>query len=637
VTRSAAQDRHAALLALGDRYAGLGLAAAARGAFERALRRAADDDPEPARRLSELALARGDSALARAMAEQVVARAPGPASRLLLGRAQLEDGALDAARLSFVAVLEGAGADPELRARAHLGLARVAAVRADTAGAGANAMAAVDELISIADDVRRIDDNLPLVEEVIRRAVIAGRSADLMEAIAGRREAGAGGAHELLRAIALAIRQSRGEAGVTDDQIESALARELEAHPGSVATRLYLAERMMRRRGRQPAARAEAIGELGALRDQLAAAPFSPATTALRARVEMMLAAAYEEDPATVADAEEAYRAALALRPDAGGVAGRLALLALARGDQEAARDGAVRALRIDGDARLGWRTAAQVVASLRGVDADEAVAALLAAAGGDNRAAIRLLAASNEVARELVLHGVHARGHRLKNLLGIIGARVRSARKLAGDDDRLVARLGDLEGEVTNLYDEWAAYLRSMQSPTGGVIELVPVTTLLDEVVAAARARTSVVIDLRVEDGLPDLRGDRMLLSEALLNVIHNAAEACEGSGGRVEVTASAGRPGSAPVVEIEVADSGPGIARGDLARVFSPGFTTKESGSGVGLVIAERVIASHHGRILIDSELGRGTRVSLMLPSDLGGFAGLASFPLAPRGGQE
>src|SRR5690606_34268361 len=131
---------------------------------------------------------------------------------------------------------------------------------------------------------------------------------------------------------------------------------------------------------------------------------------------------------------------------------------------------------------------------------------------------------------------------------------------------------------------------------------------------------------------GMPDLRGDRVLLREALLNIISNAAEASEATGGRVDVSARA--TGATPTIEIEIADTGPGIPRADLGRVFAPGFTTKESGSGIGLAIAERVVSAHHGRIRVDSEPGQGTRVIVVLPCDLGGFATLARF--ARSGGE-
>ena len=72
-------------------------------------------------------------------------------------------------------------------------------------------------------------------------------------------------------------------------------------------------------------------------------------------------------------------------------------------------------------------------------------------------------------------------------------------------------------------------------------------------------------------------------------------------------------------------MSDSGPGIPPADLPRLFSPGFTTKKSGSGIGLAVAERAVEAHHGRILIDSEVGRGTRVVVFLPTDLAAFAPL------------
>jgi two-component system NtrC family sensor kinase len=62
-------------------------------------------------------------------------------------------------------------------------------------------------------------------------------------------------------------------------------------------------------------------------------------------------------------------------------------------------------------------------------------------------------------------------------------------------------------------------------------------------------------------------------------------------------------------------------------MARIFAPGFTTKIRGSGVGLAVTNRVVAAHHGRILVDSEVERGTTITVVLPSDLGGFSSLAT----------
>ena len=215
--------------------------------------------------------------------------------------------------------------------------------------------------------------------------------------------------------------------------------------------------------------------------------------------------------------------------------------------------------------------------------------------------------------------------------------------RKLVGDPGRpappeLLERLRDLETDVTALYEEWAQYLRSMQAPTP-TIELVPLSPLVHEVVIAAQARTqSVPIALETVAGLPDMRGDRLLLREALLNVVSNAAEACAANGGgevavRVRAIAAPGAS-TAPLVELVISDTGPGIPRAHLGRLFVPGFTTKETGSGVGLAIAERVVAAHHGRITVDSEEGRGTTITITLPTDKAGLQQLPLWTSAERG---
>ena len=76
-----------------------------------------------------------------------------------------------------------------------------------------------------------------------------------------------------------------------------------------------------------------------------------------------------------------------------------------------------------------------------------------------------------------------------------------------------------------------------------------------------------------------------------------------------------------------------GPGIARAHLGRLFVPGFTTKETGSGVGLAIAERVITAHHGRIAVDSSEGQGTTVTITLPTDVSVLSALGGIAFGAR----
>ncbi|MEO8842118.1 MAG: ATP-binding protein [Kofleriaceae bacterium] len=609
-----------ALVELGDRYWALGLPAAAKSALIRAL--AHTDDVTPALRLAEIALAQGDAQGARLYAAEAAKRAPGPATRILLGRAQLAAGELAAARMSLSVALDAPKCGPWDRARAHLELARAADAQRDMAGAAAQAGAAFDAVLTAA---QRPPLDFATVEEIAATVVAHGRAADATTSLETVR--GMPGAAACTAAL-YAARQTAGDATVTDTMIDDELAAaEIEAGP----TRSALVLRRLERRARRPnapvAEREALIGEL----DGFAAASTNDELTAPeRARLAFLRAGLYEDDPQTRERAEDAYRKGLAFQPGHTAAACRLALLVLDRGDQAGALAEIERALRIDASYGLAWRNAARMLDASSpslGVVVSKLLDAANPGAGvAAGSVAPRLVTATAEVARHDVLAGVYAHGHRVKNLLGIIGARTRSARKLAEQSAPVFERLKELEKDVTALYEEWAQYLRSMQAPTP-TIELVPLSSLLHEVVVAAQARTQqVTIVLEQTAMLPDVRGDRMLLREALLNVISNAAEACAAAQGSVMVRVRAiASPGAsaAPIVEIVVADSGPGIPRAHLGRLFVPGFTTKETGSGVGLAIAERAVSAHHGRITVDSEEGRGTTITITLPTDSQGLA--------------
>jgi signal transduction histidine kinase len=623
-----------ALLELGDRYWALGLPAAAKSALARAL--AGSDDVTPAIRLAEIALAQGDAANARMFAAEAAKRAPGPATRILLARAQLAAGELAAARMSLSVALDAPKCTAWERARAHLELARAAEAQHDNIGAAAQANAAFDAVLTAAQKATQTGAQtgaleFALLEEIAAAVVTHGRTSDATASLEPVR--GMPGAAACAAAL-YAARQNSGDHTVTDTMIDDELAAaEREAGDARSALVLRRFERRARRTNAPVAEREALVGEL----DGFAATAANEALSAAeRARLAFLRAGLYEDDPQTRDRAEDAYRKGLAFQPGHTAAACRLALLVLDRGDQAGALAEIERALRIDASYGMAWRNAARMLdassPSLGVVVSkllDAANPGAGAAAGG---VAPRLVTATAEVARHDVLAGVYAHGHRVKNLLGIIGARTRSARKLAeqGDGAPVFERLKELEKDVTALYEEWAQYLRSLQAPTP-TVELVPLSPLLHEVVVAAQARTQQIsITLEQAAMLPDVRGDRMLLREALLNVISNAAEACAAAGSspagsvmvRVRAVASPAAS-AAPIVEIVVQDTGPGIPRAHLGRLFVPGFTTKETGSGVGLAIAERAVAAHHGRITVDSEEGRGTTISITLPTDKHGLA--------------
>lgn len=109
----------------------------------------------------------------------------------------------------------------------------------------------------------------------------------------------------------------------------------------------------------------------------------------------------------------------------------------------------------------------------------------------------------------------------------------------------------------------------------------------------------------------VPPVQADPDQLHRVLVNLIANSLDAMAGRGA---LSISLQQVESA--AEITVADSGPGMTEEEQRQVFTPYFTTKQGGTGLGLVIAQRIVEQHHGRIQIDTAPGTGVRVTVHVP---------------------
>ena len=118
-------------------------------------------------------------------------------------------------------------------------------------------------------------------------------------------------------------------------------------------------------------------------------------------------------------------------------------------------------------------------------------------------------------------------------------------------------------------------------------------------------------------------VRGDRRRLKEALLNLVANAIEAGAGagpSGHRVTVRLARQADGAASVI---VEDTGRGMSARDLEKIGTPFFTSREGGTGLGVVLARGVIQQHGGELAYESQEGKGTRARVRLPASPTGDA--------------
>jgi len=120
------------------------------------------------------------------------------------------------------------------------------------------------------------------------------------------------------------------------------------------------------------------------------------------------------------------------------------------------------------------------------------------------------------------------------------------------------------------------------------------------------------ILVEVDLDRSLPTLSVDRDQIKQAFYNIIRNAFQAMK-TGGILRIRSGADETHQF----ISFADSGGGIAPENITRVFEPYFTTKQSGSGLGLLIVRRIVRAHGGEVIIESAPGQGLTVTIRLPS--------------------
>jgi PAS domain S-box-containing protein len=254
-----------------------------------------------------------------------------------------------------------------------------------------------------------------------------------------------------------------------------------------------------------------------------------------------------------------------------------------------------------------------------------------------------RALEQQVERAQRLDSLGVLAGGiaHDFNNLLtGILGNAEYLRERLTDTDDLEAARaIGAAAQRAAGLTRQMLAYAGQRdlgrRDPVD-VDELVrELRTLLD-----ATLSKKAELDLSIEPGSVVV-GDRATLGQVLMNLLTNASDSLGDRPGRISVRARPVREvdarwdaaqgatvGPGRWVLVEVRDTGAGMDESTRGRVFEPFFTTKEKGHGLGLAACLGIVAAHGGAVLVESELGRGSCFSVLLPA--GATASRGSGPI-------
>jgi PAS domain S-box-containing protein len=124
--------------------------------------------------------------------------------------------------------------------------------------------------------------------------------------------------------------------------------------------------------------------------------------------------------------------------------------------------------------------------------------------------------------------------------------------------------------------------------------------------------------VDFRLEGNFVPVEGDEVLLRQAFMNLLRNSCEALSGDpkAGTVKVRAERTREGETDCLVIRVADTGSGIPPEARDNIFLPFFTTKKTGTGLGLSLVQKIVVSHNGRINLEPTTAEGTTFSVLLP---------------------
>jgi signal transduction histidine kinase len=234
--------------------------------------------------------------------------------------------------------------------------------------------------------------------------------------------------------------------------------------------------------------------------------------------------------------------------------------------------------------------------------------------------------------AQRLESLGVLAGGvaHDFNNLLvGVLGnAELLQAVVEKPEDRELCDTIIGAGRRAAELVSQLLVYAGRRELGPKQPVDLAALWAELGALLEARVARNAEVV-LEIAPGSHVL-GDRTTLTQVLMNLLTNASDALEGRAGKIEVTAGrvsqpdsrwqralGAKVGPGDWVQVEVRDSGAGMDKATLERIFEPFYSTKASGHGLGLASALGIVSAHGGAISVESEPEAGSRFSLLLPA--------------------
>ena len=202
---------------------------------------------------------------------------------------------------------------------------------------------------------------------------------------------------------------------------------------------------------------------------------------------------------------------------------------------------------------------------------------------------------------------------HEIRNPLFAIAGFANSLLRSGNLDERSRGKVSIIL-EESNRLDKILKSLLNFSRPTQGAAGQIDVAAAAEQTMGLMTLgcqKQDIAVRVEVDSGLPLVKGDPDLIKQCLINMVKNAMEAMPEGG---ELTLRCHLRGG--LVVMELADTGKGILPEHLDQVFNPFFSTKDKGSGLGLAMTRKILDELGGAVELESELGRGTVVRLVMP---------------------
>jgi C4-dicarboxylate-specific signal transduction histidine kinase len=195
-------------------------------------------------------------------------------------------------------------------------------------------------------------------------------------------------------------------------------------------------------------------------------------------------------------------------------------------------------------------------------------------------------------------------------------------------DNDKLrekLSRIIEQADRMVHIIDHVRAFAREAGKPDLSNFCVNEVVDSSIEMLGAQFRSHGVDLQTDLTQSLPTVLANPFSLEEVVINLLNNSRDAIEsfenGSAGKISVTTHSTQGSSGPEVSIEVSDNGGGVPEDILAKIWDPFFTTKDpdKGTGLGLSISKGIVEEFGGLLAIDSQIGKGTTISIRLPASI------------------